>query len=122
MMPKYIDADALLSEAKRLSGPQTGDGWSNWGVYALIERQPAVELEGKRMEGVWIEQSELPKDRGNKIYRCSICGYTDEHSPTTEVPYCWHCGSKMKQRSYEPKVEDSSSFIPVPLYSTTAPN
>ena len=42
-MPKYIDADALLKEAKRLSGPQTGDGWDNWGVYALIERQPAVD-------------------------------------------------------------------------------
>ena len=44
-MPKYIDADALLSEAKRLSGPQTGDGWSNWGIYALIERQPAADVE-----------------------------------------------------------------------------
>ncbi len=43
-MPKYIDADALLNEAKKLSGPQTGDGWSNWGVYALIERQPAADV------------------------------------------------------------------------------
>ena len=42
---KYIDANALLNEAKRLSGPQTGDGWDNWGVYALIERQPALSVE-----------------------------------------------------------------------------
>ena len=42
---RLIDADALLQEAKRLSGPQTGDGWDNWGVYALIERQPTVTPE-----------------------------------------------------------------------------
>ena len=40
---RLIDADALLEEAKRLSGPQTGDGWDNWGVYALIERQKTVD-------------------------------------------------------------------------------
>ena len=39
---RLIDADATLLEAKRISGPMTGDGWSNWGVYALIERQPTV--------------------------------------------------------------------------------
>ena len=100
-MPKYIDADALLREAKRLSGPQTGDGWDNWGVYALIERQPALELEGKRMEGVWIEQPKSLNDRHDKIYRCSICGYADEQSPSAEVPYCWHCGSKMKRQESE---------------------
>ena len=43
-MPKYIDADKLLTEAKQLSGPMTGDGWSNLGVYALIERQPEVDI------------------------------------------------------------------------------
>lgn len=43
-MAKYIDADKLLAEAKRISGPMTGDGWSNWGVYSLIERQSAVDL------------------------------------------------------------------------------
>lgn len=41
---KYIDANKLLDEAHRLSGPHTGDGWSNWGVYSLIERQPAADV------------------------------------------------------------------------------
>ena len=46
---RLIDADELLKEAKRLSGPMTGDGWDNWGVYALIERQPTIiEAEGER--------------------------------------------------------------------------
>ena len=39
---ELIDRAAILSEAKRLAGPQTGDGWDNWGVYALIERQPTI--------------------------------------------------------------------------------
>ena len=43
-MKKYIDADRLLMEAKALSGPMTGDGWDNWGVFALIERQPAADV------------------------------------------------------------------------------
>lgn len=42
-----IDCQALLEEARRLSGPFVSDGWSNQGVFALIARQPAiVESEG----------------------------------------------------------------------------
>lgn len=43
-MTKYIDADKLLLEAKELSGPMTGDGWDNWGVWSLIARQPAADV------------------------------------------------------------------------------
>ena len=39
---RLIDADAMLLEAKQISGPITGDGWDNYGVYALIERQPTI--------------------------------------------------------------------------------
>ena len=42
-----IDCQALLEEARRLSGPFVGDGWSNQRVFALIARQPTiVEAEG----------------------------------------------------------------------------
>lgn len=41
-MDDLISREAILNEAKRLSGPITGDGWDNWGVYGLIERQPSV--------------------------------------------------------------------------------
>lgn len=45
---RLIDADAIMDEAKQLSGPYTGDGWDNWGVYALIDRQKTiVEAEGE---------------------------------------------------------------------------
>lgn len=39
---RLIDADALMDEAKQISGPYTGDGWDNWGVYALIDRQKTI--------------------------------------------------------------------------------
>lgn len=43
-MAEYIEREALLAEAKRISGPMTGDGWDNWGVYSLINRQPAADV------------------------------------------------------------------------------
>ena len=38
-----ISKSKLYDEAVRLSGPFTGDGWDNWGVYNLIMRQPPVD-------------------------------------------------------------------------------
>lgn len=31
----------------------------------------------------------------NRLYKCSICGSEDEHNANVEVPFCWHCGTKM---------------------------
>lgn len=43
-----IDCQALLEEARKLSGPFVGDGWSTQGVFSLIARQPTiVEAEGE---------------------------------------------------------------------------
>ena len=41
-MDDLISRKQIMDEAERLSGPMTGDGWDNWGVYVLIERQPSV--------------------------------------------------------------------------------
>lgn len=61
-MDDLISRALILDEAKRISGPITGDGWDNWGVYGLIERQPSVPavpldklcewLEGAEKEGL----------------------------------------------------------------------
>ena len=37
-----IDRGVILNEAVAISGPMTGDGWDNWGVYGLIQRQPTI--------------------------------------------------------------------------------
>ena len=79
---RLIDADALLAEAKRLSGPQTGDGWDNWGVYALIERQPTIEPK----RGRWIIGD-------NGEWACSECGY--EPVVFENTPFCANCSARM---------------------------
>ena len=63
---RLIDADAMLDEAKRLSGPQTGDGWDNWGVYALIGRQPTIDA--------------VP------VVRCKDCRWHEDEQPG--MVYC----------------------------------
>ena len=80
-----IDADAMLDEAKRLSGPQTGDGWDNWGVYALIGRQPTIDAVPAK-HGVW----EYIGGYGYQ-YRCSECVMCAER----KTNYCPYCGAKM---------------------------
>lgn len=104
-MVKYIDADAL-KEAFLVEGKDvceaTDEFDTRWGasqelIEKVIDSAPAADVEGKRMTGVWLEQNETANVRSNKMYRCSVCGYADEQSPTAEVPYCWHCGSKMKK-------------------------
>lgn len=49
--------------------------------------------------GEWIlvdEQCEEDVQNGNYRYICSCCGSSDLHAKTQEVPYCWHCGSRMR--------------------------
>lgn len=63
----------------------------------MIEKASSTNAEPVRATGFWLEQPDTPNVDSNKMYRCSVCGYADEQSPTAEVPYCWHCGSKMKK-------------------------
>ena len=57
---RLIDADKALAEAKRISGPITGDGWDNYGVYALIERQPTVEAVPIKAISAWLAAYAAP--------------------------------------------------------------
>ncbi|MBO4229867.1 MAG: hypothetical protein J5938_05925 [Clostridia bacterium] len=88
-MPKYIDADALLAkmERRRFYVGRASD------PICIIEDMPAADVI-PLYHGCWIEQKETCRN-GDKIYQCSVCGYADEHSPSTEVPFCWHCGARM---------------------------
>lgn len=85
---RLIDADALLAEAHRLSGPQTGDGWDNWGVYNLIERQPTVAY--TQRAGFWERVPDYPGDEDNPAWDCSECGAM----VSRPYNYCPMCGSK----------------------------
>ena len=89
-MPKYIDADALLAEAKRISGPFTGDGWDNFGVYALIERQPAADVEPKRKTGRWKIAGAF-----DDFFQCPECGNMWPIFSAIEWAFCPVCGCGM---------------------------
>ena len=73
-----------------------------WARYAdSVACVPAADMEPRRESGVWIEQPDRPNVESDRMYRCSVCGYADEHSPTVEVPYCWQCGSRMRKMKKE---------------------
>lgn len=86
-----ISKSKLYDEAVRLSGPFTGDGWDNWGVYNLIMRQPpvsAVPVVHGRWEDGAFENSK----------RCSVCKrYSSKvysHSdPIFDYERCPYCGA-----------------------------
>ena len=56
-------------------------------------------LKAERPKGEWIRTGSL--GNGNAHYECSNCHYGDEHAESQEVPYCWHCGAKMKKGGEE---------------------
>lgn len=95
-MKKYIDADVFERILLGLGEDVICDGCCRE-VLDRLDKVPAADVEGKRMTGIWLEQDETPNVSSDKIYRCSVCGYADEQSPSAEVPYCWHCGSKMEK-------------------------
>ncbi|MDD5022012.1 MAG: hypothetical protein PHR82_07820 [Endomicrobiaceae bacterium] len=67
------------------------------GRYAVSENDivtsPAVDAAPVR-HGEWIDTGE-DDGNGNYLFHCSSCGYSDAHSKSVEVPYCWHCGARM---------------------------
>lgn len=62
-------------------------------ILHIIYSAPTVS---ERPQGEWILKETDCDDGGNNRYECSKCHYTDIHSDSADVPYCWHCGSIMK--------------------------
>ena len=68
-------------------------------VEYVLYHLPSVEPE--RPTGTWIlvdNQRREDTVNGNYAYICSNCLYTDVHAKSVHVPYCWHCGAKMKEK------------------------
>lgn len=61
----------------------------------------AIVTQPERPTGTWIlvdNQRREDTANGNYAYICSNCLYTDVHAKSVHVPYCWHCGAKMKEK------------------------
>lgn len=84
MNDDYISRAAILQEAHAISGPITGDGWDNFGVYALIERQPAADV-APVVHARWVY------NKGDNIPYCSACMMPQD----SECNYCPSCGARM---------------------------
>lgn len=80
-LPADLDAEAVQRCIEAMNNPK------------------AVDVEPKRKTGVWLEE-EATND-GNWRYTCSVCGYADIQSRSAQVPYCWHCGSRMQKMDKE---------------------
>ncbi len=86
--------DDLISRntLKKSIGEST-EPFNTASVYRAIDNAPAVEAAEVR-HGEWIDTGE-DDGNGNYLFHCSSCGYSDAHSKSVEVPYCWHCGARM---------------------------
>ena len=63
----------------------------------LIELRDAIDMVLKRrQQGEWIPIGE-PDSNNNQLYECNQCHQSDLHAVTAKVPYCWFCGSSMKE-------------------------
>ena len=61
-----------------------------------------VGLGEQRPQGEWILKETDCDDGGNNRYECTNCHYTDIHSDSAEVNFCWHCGAEMqKEKTHE---------------------
>lgn len=62
---------------------------------------PLEDVEPVRY-GQWILcDKQDPNDvaNGNYLYECSECKFVDLHAKSAIVPYCWHCGVHMKDKT-----------------------
>ena len=106
-MPRYIDADALRQRMYHEAFETDTDmqKWDSgcWIRYKLfencIESAPTVSPDDVLGVGKWIRQEKshpnCPEDSDYR-YECSVCGWSDQHNAKMIVPFCWHCGARMK--------------------------
>ena len=78
-MDDLISRKRIMDEAKRLSGPMTGDGWDNLGVYALIERQPSVPA---------VPLDKLCEFLADTLHTPAPCFNNEEICPHMDFGYC----------------------------------
>lgn len=94
--PEVLDADScsVLRCIRRIidnTQPIEADVILQQGIRNGLEHLSVVI----RPQGEWIRTGLL--GNGNAQYECSNCHYGDEQAESQEVPYCWHCGAKMRK-------------------------
>ena len=100
---RAIDGDALINELNNSHYP--GAPYIDAGISIAIGKVcDAPTIEPERKTGKWVlheNQRQEDVDNGNYLYVCSECGKSDLHAKTQEVPFCWWCGSEMREGEQE---------------------
>ena len=97
-MPRYIDADKV--EKWTWQEPKYSDSINDrTDLRDFLRSLPTVSPDEVRGVGEWIRQEKShPNCQEDSDYRyeCSVCGWSDQHNAKMIVPFCWHCGARMK--------------------------
>lgn len=86
-MVEYIEREALMNALDDCSS------WDKKQLASILDELPPADV-APVAHGRWINRTG-PDDDLNVTDTCSRCLHTDTHSPTVDIPYCWHCGAKM---------------------------
>lgn len=81
--PDYVGAERLKARQRGYE-----DGYHN-GMKIGKTLNPKIK------QGEWILKETNYDDGGNNFYECTNCHYSDIHSASADVPFCWHCGAYM---------------------------
>lgn len=89
-MPKYINADLLISDIKQMRNTPNGysDTFDKSEIIGVIEEQPVADVR-ENVRGEW---TMLDPDEYLLPFRCSHCNRNSEN----KYDFCPNCGADMR--------------------------
>lgn len=92
---RLIDADAAIETLEGLTEQVNTDGavLVKALIFAALKSKSIIPT-AYRKSGHWTIISG-PDDANNITCECSECKSGDVFASNVEVPFCWHCGTKM---------------------------
>ena len=92
---RLIDADAFdkVLEDAQIQCKRNGGNF-RFGVLSTVRANLKNAPTVYRQSGYWTKVHG-PDGAGNIVCECSNCHNCDEFALNVEVPFCWHCGTKM---------------------------
>lgn len=92
---RLIDADTAIETLEGLTEQCRGEGADlvKALVFAALKSRSIIPT-AYRQNGYWTKVHG-PDSAGNILCECSNCHNSDEFAIGVEVPFCWHCGTKM---------------------------
>lgn len=92
---RLIDADEAIATLEGLTAMVSGEGaaLTKALIFAALKSKSIIPT-AYRKSGHWTMVAG-PDDANNITCECSECKSNDIFASNQEVPFCWHCGTKM---------------------------